>query len=512
MSLAALWRRRHPAAFAPPPVTGTITVTDPHTLTRLGFLGVTPRDVGIVAAWQAVCARATDAMVDAFYAKITAQRETNAILQEHTTIARQRPLVTRYVMQMFGGRLDDEYMQYRRHVGMLHDRIDLDSNWFVAMYDVIRTHMLAAVHAAGPSHEDEAAFREAFGRLLQADIAVVITALTDARRDRMEALQQGEAMRFTREVTRVLDALGHHDLTVRMQGEWTGPQAELARSLDAVLGTLQRTLGDTALVAHNVDRGASEIATHGAHVAQESEAQAATLEEVSGALKQLQATTRGAGESAQAANEATARAADAAGDGAGAMQRLDGTIAAVTSDVERCAAIIRTIDEIAFQTNLLALNAAIEAARAGEAGRSFSVVADEVRALAGRSATAARETAALVEGAVTRAHDASALSAQVVQLFATIASRADEARGRMRAIVDESAQGADGVRSVAIAVDRLCEGTERTATAARETAQAADALVGEAGALTAAVGVFEVGERSDAPAKPLSRTRLRRVG
>jgi methyl-accepting chemotaxis protein len=521
MSLASLWRTRRPATYAPPAVAGSITVTDPETRARLDFLGVTPADLGSVAAWKPVCAAACDAMVDAFYAKITGERRTDAILRAHTSVERQRPMVTRYVLQMFDGTLDDAYVGYRRHVGALHDRIDLDSNWFVAMYEVVRTHMLAAVQGAGAAPEDELRFREAYGRLLQADIAIVVTALTDSRRDRIEALQQGEAMRFITEVTRVLERLGDHDLSVRVGDGWTGAQAELATTFNGVLATLEQAIARTAGVARRVDGAASGIAGRGGDVASEAEAQAATLEEISGALRQLSATTEGTGEAARAAREVTQRAAASAQSGTGAMERLDGAISAVTDDVRRSAAIIRTIDEIAFQTNLLALNAAVEAARAGEAGRGFAVVAEEVRALAGRSAAAARETATIVEASVARVQHASALSSEVVAIFGAIATGATEARERMLGIADQSQQGADGVREVALAVGRLCEGTERTASAARETAGAADLLVGDAEALTHEVGRFTVSQVDEEPAPgvraPAARDaarapRLRRIG
>lgn len=167
---------------------GQLTVSDPEVRKRIDFLRVTAEDLGVIRAWEAECKAACDPMIDDFYQHIARTRDTQAIIEKHTTVDRQRPMVTRYVLGMFAGVLDDGYIKYRQHVGQVHERIDLDSNWYVAMYEVIRDHMLAAVEKAGAIPAEQRRFQRAFDRLLNLDIAVVITALTNARQERIEAL------------------------------------------------------------------------------------------------------------------------------------------------------------------------------------------------------------------------------------------------------------------------------------------------------------------------------------
>ncbi|MFN9118989.1 MAG: protoglobin domain-containing protein, partial [Gemmatimonas sp.] len=95
---------------------GRITVSDAAVRERVDFLGVTERDLGVIKHWGDSCMAACDPMIDAFYAKIMAQRDTRAIISEHTSIERQRPLITRYLKSMLAGVVDDDYLAYRRTV------------------------------------------------------------------------------------------------------------------------------------------------------------------------------------------------------------------------------------------------------------------------------------------------------------------------------------------------------------------------------------------------------------
>ena len=120
-------------------------------------------------------------------------------------------------------------------------------------------------------------------------------------------------------------------------------------------------------------------------------------------------------ENAQKANDLAKQARTAADKGAGDMQAMTAAMEAIKVSSDDIAKIIKTIDEIAFQTNILALNAAVEAARAGEAGMGFAVVADEVRNLAQRSAQAAKETAAKIEGAIAKTAQGVEISGKVAK-------------------------------------------------------------------------------------------------
>ena len=161
---------------------GEIRVSDSEALDRIRFVGLTEDDLGVIATWEAECRRVSDHLVDEFYAHIFSNATTKGILSEHSSVDRQRPMLTRYVLTMFGGRVDDQYLEYRKQVGRVHDRIDLDSNWYVAMYEVIRRVVEEGVAEAGASDVELVRFTKAFSKLIQVDIALVITALTDSRR------------------------------------------------------------------------------------------------------------------------------------------------------------------------------------------------------------------------------------------------------------------------------------------------------------------------------------------
>ncbi|MCU0623491.1 MAG: methyl-accepting chemotaxis protein [Gemmatimonadaceae bacterium] len=478
------------APALPSAVPGTIAVTDVALQRALEFLRVTPDDLGAVALHRETCMAACPALVDAFYEKITGFADTRSILVQHTTIERQRPLVTRYVQQLFTGRLDDAWVQVRRHVGAVHDRIDLDSRWFVAMYEVIHTRCIGAVEARA-SAADAARFRAAFGRLLQADMAIVVTALTEARTGRMEA-ERDRTRDFLGVVRRAIRAVGDGDMTARIAGTFEGEYDETRRDFNAALDALMQVLQQVDLASREVGAGSAAIG-HGADaLAGDAGRQAAALEQVGASLAALSASARDNASSAARGRLLADGAATAARGGDADAGRLREALARLGTSAQRTAAIVRTIDEIAFQTNLLALNAAVEAARAGDAGRGFAVVAEEVRALARRSADAARETAARISEAVEQTATSAAIGQDVLDAFGAITAQVHDLRTAMLQVAEASAAQTEGVQQISVAVTDISDVTQRTAANAEESAAAGTELGAQASRLRELVEGFSL--------------------
>ena len=188
-------------------------------------------------------------------------------------------------------------------------------------------------------------------------------------------------------------------------------------------------------------------------------------------------------QNAENASQASSQAGDAlssARSGNAAMERMNGAMEAIKSSANQTAAIIKTIDEIAFQTNLLALNAAVEAARAGEAGKGFAVVAEEVRSLAQRSADAARATAALIGESQESAESGVHASALVARELNAITSAADRVTALVAEVAGSAREQATGIAQLTQAVHQLDQLTQANSAGAEETASSSEELSAQA--------------------------------
>ena len=195
----------------------------------------------------------------------------------------------------------------------------------------------------------------------------------------------------------------------------------LTRSLTRQLSRLAENLGGTS---REVAAAAHQVSTTSQSLAEGSSEQAASIEETSSSLEEMSSMTKRNADNSQKANELARQTRAAADKGVADMQEMNIAMPAIKASSDDIAKIIKTIDEIAFQTNILALNAAVEAARAGEAGMGFAVVAEEVRNLAQRSAQAAKETAAKIEGAISKTGQGVALSGKVAEALNDIVTKA----------------------------------------------------------------------------------------
>ena len=438
---------------------GIISVSSPDVRERLDFLGLTPEDLGVMARWRDVCEGGMDRLVDEFYAHMQSNRTTNGVLTQHSSVERQRPMLTRYVLTLFQGRIDDPYVEYRIRVGQVHDRIDLESNWYVAMYEVMRKVLVELVQEAGATPKELSRFMVALTRLLQVDIALVVTALADSR----QATLNGERASLR-------DALQH---------------------LDDAMDEVEQAAGQMASAARQISEGTDALARTAVE-------QAGSLEEVTASLKETAATTATTRDSAREALSITGEAREMTEEGRESILRLSSAMERIKVSSDATSRIVRTIDEIAFQTNLLALNAAVEAARAGDAGRGFAVVAEEVRALATRSAGAARETSGLIADAVRNAEEGVGLNKVVLEALDRIAiqvARVGEVMGDIATASDQQARGAAVITS---AVQQMNAATQETAANTEESASAAEELSGQAARLQELVErIQSEGERKE---------------
>lgn len=259
----------------------------------------------------------------------------------------------------------------------------------------------------------------------------------------------------------------------------------LGIALSAIIGIgIKRALSHTA---ESLDTGAQQVASAAGQVSSSSQTlaegaseQAASIEEASSSLEEMAAMTKRNAENSQKANDLAKQARVAADKGVGDMQAMSDAMNAIKSSSDDIAKIIKTIDEIAFQTNILALNAAVEAARAGEAGMGFAVVADEVRNLAQRSAEAAKETAAKIEGAIAKTGQGVQLSARVAETLNEIVTKSRQVDELAAEVASASQEQTQGISQLNAAVGQMDKVTQSNAANAEESASAAEELNGQA--------------------------------
>ena len=206
----------------------------------------------------------------------------------------------------------------------------------------------------------------------------------------------GERAVVTNSVGAALARLAAKDLTYRMTDDLPEAYRRMQADFNAALEQLEEAVLGVKASVEAIDSGTVEIATASDNLARRTEQQAANLEETAAALEEITVTVNKAAEGAVQARQVVATAQDDARVGGDVVRRAVDAVGGIEKSSRQIGQIIGVIDEIAFQTNLLALNAGVEAARAGEAGRGFAVVASEVRALAQRSAEAAKEIKVLI--------------------------------------------------------------------------------------------------------------------
>jgi aerotaxis receptor len=245
---------------------------------------------------------------------------------------------------------------------------------------------------------------------------------------------------------------------------------------------------------------AREISSGNVDLAARTESQAASVEETAATMEQLTTTVQANADASVRALDLARDAQAAAAVGGKIAGQVEQTMAAITAASRRIADITGVIDGIAFQTNILALNAAVEAARAGEAGRSFAVVAGEVRMLAQRCAASSKEIKSVVEASASEVAAGTELVARTSSQMRTI----DEAVERVSSIIVEvanaSSEQAEGIRQVNQAVSHLDSATQQNAALVEQAAATAQRLARQADVLDEAVRLFTVGEAAPARA------------
>ncbi|CAN0620082.1 methyl-accepting chemotaxis protein [Burkholderia multivorans] len=269
-------------------------------------------------------------------------------------------------------------------------------------------------------------------------------------------------------------------------------QGSMVRALGEMQAGLATTLREISASAEAIAAASGEITTGNLDLSQRTEQQAAALEKTAASMEQLTSTVRQNAENARQASTLAENASAVAEAGGNVVGRVVATMGEIDESAKSIRDIIGVIEGIAFQTNILALNAAVEAARAGEDGRGFSVVAGEVRTLAQRSATAAKEIKALIGASVERVANGAALAQDAGRTMDDVVRAVKRVTDIMGEISAASGEQSAGIDEIGRAVTQMDAGTQQNAALVEQAAAAAHALDDQAQSLKQLVGRFRL--------------------
>ncbi|MEK8047652.1 methyl-accepting chemotaxis protein [Ideonella margarita] len=308
------------------------------------------------------------------------------------------------------------------------------------------------------------------------------------------------AWSLTRSITvpmrRVIDTAQHiaeGDLSTEVRVSRDDEIGQLQRAMLKMRDNLHGMVSGIRSSTDGITTASSEIAIGSQDLSARTEQTASNLQEAASSMEQLTGTVRQTADSARTANQLAATAAEAARKGGDVVGEVVSNMEGIATASRKIADIIGVIDGIAFQTNILALNAAVEAARAGEQGRGFAVVAAEVRSLAQRSASAAREIKTLIGASVEQVESGSRLVETAGQSMTDIVGSVQRVSDIIGEISAAAAEQSDGIAQVNGAVTQLDQMTQQNAALVEESAAAAESLKDQAQRLAQVVSRFELG-------------------
>ena len=338
------------------------------------------------------------------------------------------------------------------------------------------------------------------GRELEAEAAKQRRQAEEARaaaeQDRARTAEEQAAV--VASVAEGLSKLSAGVLTHRIDQVFTPAYEKLRADFNDAIGQLQETLKVVATNTAGISSGTDEIAQASDDLSRRTEQQAASLEETAAALDQITATVKKTALSARGASEAIGGARTEAVHSGEVVSDAVEAMGQIEQSSKQISQIIGVIDEIAFQTNLLALNAGVEAARAGEAGRGFAVVASEVRALAQRSAEAAKEIKALISASSQQVSRGVGLVGETGAALQSIVAKVAEIDLLVTEIAASAQEQASGLTQVNTAVNQMDQVVQQNAAMVEEATAATHSLKRDATELKRLISRFQVGGRDAA--------------
>ena len=296
------------------------------------------------------------------------------------------------------------------------------------------------------------------------------------------------------DVARVLKTVAQGDLTQKIEADYEGIFGQLKDDTNTTVERLREVIGRIKEATEAINTASQEIAAGNVDLSSRTEQQASSLEETSSSMEELNATVKNNAENANKANVLAKSSNEIATRGGAMVKGVVSTMSEIQGSSKKIADIIGVIDSIAFQTNILALNAAVEAARAGEQGRGFAVVATEVRNLAQRSATAAKEIKILIAESVDKVESGAKLVEQAGSTMDEVVTSFQGVANLVTEISNASREQSSGIEQVTQAVSQMDEVTQQNAALVEEAAAAAESLEEQARGLMQAVSMFKLEE------------------
>ena len=298
------------------------------------------------------------------------------------------------------------------------------------------------------------------------------------------------------EAVECMKELAKGDLAIQMAGNYQGDHAIMKNSLNHTLDSLNDLMSQVLITTSQVVDGSNQIAHASNSLSHGATEQASSIEEITSSMTELGSQIKINAENANQANQFTMEARKAGESGNSQMQEMVVAMSDIMDSSKGISKIIKVIDEIAFQTNLLALNAAVEAARAGKHGKGFAVVAEEVRNLASRSATAARETAELIENSIKKAEngaDIATKTAGALEKIVNVITKVTDLIGEIAIASNEQAQGVSQINE---GLDHIEKVTQKNSAYTEQSSAAATELSGQADMLRDMLGKFKLRAQS----------------
>ncbi len=299
---------------------------------------------------------------------------------------------------------------------------------------------------------------------------------------------------YISDITYVLHEIAEGILTVSIESDFKGDFTALKQSLNKSIESFNSVLLDINRAAEEVSAGTEQVSASSQTISRGASDQASAIEQLTASITQIAEQTKRNAERAGKANELSLKAKDDAQIGNEKMKQLQKAMQEINESSASISKIIKVIDDIAFQTNILALNAAVEAARAGVHGKGFAVVAEEVRNLAARSAQAAKETTALIDGSITKAKVGTEIANVTAEALLNIVNGVEKTVSLSGEIAESSNEQATGIGQVNRGIIQLSNVVQNNSATAQEVAASSEEMSAQAITLKDMVGRFSLKE------------------